>query len=160
MKKATEKQRALAKAIIENVKTLKGKPLGILMKEVGYSVAQSKNPAQIVRSNSFQTLMAKSGVSQSELAESWKTLLRAEVESKPQSWRDKISIAKEMSKLFGFAPEDETLSGPKARFFSRVATLEMTPEEEKEARRREEEAENYIEDGSFKEKAEEKQEGE
>lgn len=47
------RQKKLAKAIVEN----RGKPIGKLIKEAGYSEAYSTNPNQLMKTKSWQQLM-------------------------------------------------------------------------------------------------------
>ncbi len=147
-RKPSERQKKLAESIVQNFKGSEKKPLGLLMRQAGYSVSQSKNPAQIVKSESFKSLMLKSGISEAELGEVWAKLLRAEIdETKPMSWKDKIQTAKEMSKFY-FPEGSSTRNTEKEKFFAKVQSLMMTPEEEAEEderiRKQEEEIQERI----------------
>lgn len=65
----TLKQKKLVKAIVENLgKGKKPKSKGQLMKEVGYSEAQSKNPNQIIESKGFVALMEAAGITDERLS--------------------------------------------------------------------------------------------
>lgn len=73
---ATEKQRKLAKKIVDNRGKSKAKPIGKLMKQVGYSNAQAKNPHQIIKSKGFQELLDEM-LPDEKLTEVHKKLLNA-----------------------------------------------------------------------------------
>jgi hypothetical protein len=66
---ATLKQKKLVKKIAENLrKGKKAKPLGKIMREVGYSDHQSEHPKQITESKGFVALMEAAGITDDKLA--------------------------------------------------------------------------------------------
>jgi len=66
---ATLKQKKLAVKIVENLrKGNKSKPLGTLMREVGYSKAQSTHPKMIINTKGFMALLEDAGVTDDKLS--------------------------------------------------------------------------------------------
>lgn len=75
--RATPRQKKLVKAVVDNLgKKGKAKPMGTLMREVGYSKAQSKNPQQIINSPTFQQLLEISGCTDKLLTDTLVTGLK------------------------------------------------------------------------------------
>ena len=65
---ATNKQKKLLKKISENLGNQASKPIGTMMREVGYSESTSKTPSRVTQSKGFVELLEKAGISDSKIA--------------------------------------------------------------------------------------------
>lgn len=85
----TPKQRALARAVVENLGSKTVKSTKAVLRSVGYSEVQSRNPQQVIQSDGFIKALADLGLTK-ELAVS---ALVEDIQLKPQRRAFELSIA-------------------------------------------------------------------
>ncbi len=125
----TIRQRKLAEKMVQSLATpgtKKAPSLGQLMIEAGYSKSMAHNPNRIIRSQAFQQLLKEKGITESNLADLWTSLMKAPVKEKEMDWNTKFRVAKEMSEIYGVKPEKQEV---KFSFQQRVNELLEDPEE-------------------------------
>lgn len=73
------KQKKAFKALIANDMSQKPRPMGEILREVGYTKASSEKPFQVIRSKGFQELLEKHGITEDYLTGKLKEGLEADI---------------------------------------------------------------------------------
>lgn len=110
----TPKQQAAAKAVLEN--TGVGKPLGQVLKSVGYSDGIAKNPGDVTESKGFKAALIMAGATEEKLASVFNSGLeanRVDVIKGISQTSDvpdislRVATAEKIAKIYGITPDKD-----------------------------------------------------
>lgn len=104
----TKKRKTLVQKIKENLSSENPKSLGQLIRESGYSKNVSRYPAKIIKSNSFQIMLRKSGLNEQIITDTYKEAINQKPKGKI-TWEVKRKYLEDLANYLGLSPQKEDL---------------------------------------------------
>ena len=126
----TQKQKIVAKKILENLGSDKPQTAGQILKETGYSKAIIKNPKMVLESKGVLELFQKAGITQEKLAVKYNELLDMELKETTISADTRRKTLDDLSKRIIDPHEERTKA--QFQFINKFVRIETAKEDTNE----------------------------